>query len=108
MIEPTESENLEEIDKFCNALIKIKKEIDFVETGKFDKEDNPLKNAPKLPLLRALSPLRTLLTTHYSLVDFSSFSVNHEATRSPAARPLAAAASTGATWPPPSVCPPRK
>ena len=46
MIEPTESENLEEIDKFCNALIKIKKEIDFVETGKFDKEDNPLKNAP--------------------------------------------------------------
>ena len=46
MIEPTESENLEEIDKFCNALIKIKKEIDLVETGKFDKEDNPLKNAP--------------------------------------------------------------
>ena len=46
MIEPTESENLEEIDKFCNALIKIKKEIYFVETGKFDKEDNPLKNAP--------------------------------------------------------------
>ena len=46
MIEPTESENLEEIDKFCNALIKIRKEIDLVEAGKFDKEDNPLKNAP--------------------------------------------------------------
>ncbi|MDC1093190.1 aminomethyl-transferring glycine dehydrogenase [Pelagibacteraceae bacterium] len=46
MIEPTESENLEEIDKFCNALIKIKKEINLVENGKFDKEDNPLKNAP--------------------------------------------------------------
>jgi len=46
MIEPTESENLEEIDKFCNALIKIKKEINLVETGKFDKIDNPLKNAP--------------------------------------------------------------
>jgi glycine dehydrogenase len=46
MIEPTESENLEEIDKFCNALIKIKKEINLVESGKFDKEDNPLKNAP--------------------------------------------------------------
>jgi glycine dehydrogenase len=46
MIEPTESENLEEIDKFCNALIKIKKEISSVESGKFDKEDNPLKNAP--------------------------------------------------------------
>ena len=46
MIEPTESENLEEIDKFCNALIKIKKEINQVETSKFDKVDNPLKNAP--------------------------------------------------------------
>ena len=46
MIEPTESENLEEIDKFCNALIKIKKEINSVEKGQFDKEDNPLKNAP--------------------------------------------------------------
>jgi len=46
MIEPTESENLEEINKFCNALIKIKKEIDLVEAGKFDKVDNPLKNAP--------------------------------------------------------------
>ena len=46
MIEPTESENLEEIDKFWNALIKIKKEIDLVESSKFDKIDNPLKNAP--------------------------------------------------------------
>ena len=46
MIEPTESENLEEIDKFCNAFIKIKKEINLVEKGKFDKKDNPLKNAP--------------------------------------------------------------
>ena len=46
MIEPTESENLEEIDKFCNALIKIKKEINLVESSKFDKVDNPLKNAP--------------------------------------------------------------
>ena len=46
MIEPTESENLEEIDKFCNAFIKIKKEINLVESAKFDKIDNPLKNAP--------------------------------------------------------------
>ena len=46
MIEPTESENLEEIDKFCNALIKIKKEINAVEASKLDKLDNPLKNAP--------------------------------------------------------------
>ena len=46
MIEPTESENLEEIDRFCNAFISIKKEIDKVEQGEFDKIDNPLKNAP--------------------------------------------------------------
>ncbi|MGA0077486.1 MAG: aminomethyl-transferring glycine dehydrogenase [Pelagibacteraceae bacterium] len=46
MIEPTESENLEEIDRFCNALILIKKEIDKVTNSEFDKLDNPLKNAP--------------------------------------------------------------
>ena len=37
MIEPTESENLEEIDRFCNALLSIKDEIDKIETGKFEK-----------------------------------------------------------------------
>ena len=46
MIEPTESENLEEMNRFCNAFISIKKEIDKVEQGEFDKIDNPLKNAP--------------------------------------------------------------
>jgi glycine dehydrogenase len=46
MIEPTESENLEEINRFCGALIKIKQEIDLIDSGKFDLLDNPLKNAP--------------------------------------------------------------
>ena len=46
MIEPTESENLEEMDRFCAALLSIKKEIDKVEQGLSDKTDNPLKNAP--------------------------------------------------------------
>ena len=46
MIEPTESENLEEIDRFCDTLLNIKDEIDKIETGKFDKKDNPLINAP--------------------------------------------------------------
>jgi len=46
MIEPTESENLEEIDRFCNALLSIKDEIDKIESGKFEKKDNPLINAP--------------------------------------------------------------
>ncbi len=46
MIEPTESESLSEIDRFCETLIKIKEEIDKVKSGEFDKNDNPLKNAP--------------------------------------------------------------
>ena len=46
MIEPTESETLSELDRFCDTLIKIKQEIDLIKTGKFDKADNPIKNAP--------------------------------------------------------------
>lgn len=46
MIEPTESEGLQEIDRFCNTLKKIKEEIDKVESGEYDKVDNPIKNSP--------------------------------------------------------------
>jgi glycine dehydrogenase len=46
MIEPTESENKEELDRFCDALLGIREEIRAVEEGKSDKVDNPLKNAP--------------------------------------------------------------
>ena len=46
MIEPTESESLSEINRFCSSLIKIKEEINKVKNGEFDKVDNPLKNAP--------------------------------------------------------------
>ncbi|MGV8916231.1 MAG: aminomethyl-transferring glycine dehydrogenase [Pseudomonas sp.] len=46
MIEPTESESKEELDRFCEAMIKIREEIRAVEAGMLDKEDNPLKNAP--------------------------------------------------------------
>ncbi|MDC0333530.1 aminomethyl-transferring glycine dehydrogenase [Candidatus Pelagibacter sp.] len=46
MIEPTESEGLEEIDRFCNTLKKIKEEIDKVDSGEYDKVDNPIKNSP--------------------------------------------------------------
>ena len=46
MIEPTESESLSELDRFCDTLISIKSEIDMIKTGKFDKIDNPIKNAP--------------------------------------------------------------
>ena len=46
MIEPTESENLEEMNRFCEAFISIKNEIDKIETGKFEKKDNPIINSP--------------------------------------------------------------
>ena len=46
MIEPTESENVDEIDRFCDAMIAIKGEIDSVRTGEWPADDNPLVHAP--------------------------------------------------------------
>jgi glycine dehydrogenase len=71
MIEPTESENLAELDKFCDAFISIRKEVKMVQNGVFDKEDNPLKNAP------------------HTNLELSSDSWTHSYTREQAAFPLA-------------------
>src|SRR5690606_37620414 len=46
MIEPTESEPLDELDRFCDAMIKIREEIEAVATGMLAADDNPLVNAP--------------------------------------------------------------
>lgn len=46
MIEPTESEDKEELDRFCDAMIHIRQEIREIEEGKMDKKVNPLKMAP--------------------------------------------------------------
>ena len=46
MVEPTESESKEELDRFCDAMIAIRQEIAAIEAGEVDAEDNPLKNAP--------------------------------------------------------------
>ena len=46
MIEPTESESLAEIDRFCDAMLSIRGEIRAVEEERFDPINNPLKNAP--------------------------------------------------------------
>ncbi|MCE2741314.1 MAG: aminomethyl-transferring glycine dehydrogenase [Sphingobacteriales bacterium] len=46
MIEPTESEPKVELDRFCDAMIAIKKEVNAIENGMADKTDNVLKNAP--------------------------------------------------------------
>ncbi|MEV4438629.1 aminomethyl-transferring glycine dehydrogenase [Streptomyces sp. NPDC049577] len=46
MIEPTESEDLAELDRFCDAMIAIRAEIEKVGSGEWAKDDNPLRNAP--------------------------------------------------------------
>jgi glycine dehydrogenase len=46
MIEPTESEDLAELDRFCAAMIAIRQEITRIENGAYDPRDNPLRNAP--------------------------------------------------------------
>ena len=46
MVEPTESENRAELDRFCDAMIAIRQEIADVAAGKWPADDNPLKNAP--------------------------------------------------------------
>jgi len=46
MVEPTESETLQEIDRFIDAMIAIREEIRRIEAGEWPQDDNPLKNAP--------------------------------------------------------------
>ena len=46
MIEPTESEDLGELDRFCDAMIAIRAEIEKVASGEWPADDNPLRNAP--------------------------------------------------------------
>jgi glycine dehydrogenase len=46
MIEPTESESLAELERFCDAMIAIRAEVARVASGQYDTHDNPLKNAP--------------------------------------------------------------
>jgi glycine dehydrogenase len=46
MVEPTESEDLVELDRFCEAMIAIRGEIEKVGSGEWDAADNPLRNAP--------------------------------------------------------------
>jgi glycine dehydrogenase len=51
MVEPTESESLPELDRFCDAMISIYNEIQEIEKGILDKNDNPLKNAPHTAMM---------------------------------------------------------
>ena len=81
MIEPTESESLIEIDRFCNAMIAIRSEINKIEEGVWPKDDNPLINAPH--------PAEDLLSDHWE----------HAYTRAEAAYPLDELRSNK-YWPP--------
>ncbi len=62
MVEPTESETLEELDRFIEAMIAIREEIRQVEAGEWPREDNPLKNAPHC----ASSVMKSAWTHPYS------------------------------------------
>ena len=80
MIEPTESEDQGELDRFCDALIKIREEIRQVEEGTIDAHNNPLKNAPHT--LQAITG-----------------EWDHPYTREEAAYPLPWIAPRGKFWP---------
>jgi glycine dehydrogenase len=51
MVEPTESEDLAELDRFCDAMIEIRAEIDAVADGRWSRTDNPLSNAPHTAMM---------------------------------------------------------
>ncbi|MEH6610339.1 MAG: aminomethyl-transferring glycine dehydrogenase [Halioglobus sp.] len=70
MVEPTESESLAEIDRFCDALIIIRDEIRAVQAGELDEKDNPLSNAP------------------HTLADITANNWDHPYTREQAAFPV--------------------
>jgi glycine dehydrogenase len=53
MIEPTESESKAELDRFCDAMIAIRAEIQAVQDGRLDRQNNPLKRAPHTALALA-------------------------------------------------------
>jgi glycine dehydrogenase len=81
MVEPTESEPLAEIDRFCDAMIAIRSEIDAIAQGRMDRLDNPLRNAP------------------HTAVELLAESWAHPYTRAQAAYPLPALRAAK-YWPP--------
>ncbi|PSV15218.1 glycine dehydrogenase (aminomethyl-transferring) [Photobacterium kishitanii] len=72
MIEPTESEDLTELDRFCEAMIAIREEIDQVQTGEWPFDDNPLVNAPHTQV-----DLRTAEWMHCYSRDIACFPSIH-------------------------------
>ncbi|MEP1594080.1 MAG: glycine dehydrogenase (aminomethyl-transferring), partial [Halieaceae bacterium] len=81
MVEPTESESLAELDRFCDALITIRDEIRAVQDGALDATDNPLVNAP------------------HTLADITVNTWEHAYTREQAAYPVDSLRASK-YWPP--------
>ncbi len=81
MVEPTESESLEELDRFCDAMIAIRQEISAIERGEKDADDNVLRNAPHTAQMLLVS-------------DW-----HHDYSREEAAYPVSSL-RTGKYWPP--------
>jgi glycine dehydrogenase len=81
MVEPTESEDKAELDRFCDAMIAIRAEIAKIEDGTWPMEDNPLKNAP------------------HTQVEVVSSEWTHPYTREEAAFPAPYILERGKFWP---------
>merc|ERR1712232_789657 len=81
MIEPTESEDKGELDRFVNAMICIRAEIKKIESGEWPQDDNPLKNAP------------------HTQAEVCSSSWNHPYSREEAAFPVSSITTRGKYWP---------
>jgi glycine dehydrogenase len=82
MVEPTESEPLVELDRFCDAMIAIREEIRAVEQGRWPQDDNPLKHAP------------------HTAVSLLAADWTHPYSREQAAYPVAALKREGKYWSP--------
>ncbi len=82
MVEPTESESLEELDRFCDAMISIRHEISLIEQGEWDRDDNPLKHAP------------------HTALSIAADDWKHGYSREDAAYPVASLKTGGKYWPP--------
>lgn len=85
LIEPTESETLEELDRFCDAMIQIRKEAEDIITGKQPTDNNILKNAP-----HTISIIGSSEWTRYAAVFFPTFRCTNVACYSPYTREEAA------------------
>lgn len=76
MIEPTESESLAELDRFCEAMMMIREEIRALQDGQLDERDNPLKNAPHTAAMIADDQWRYPYTRQQAVYPMPALNMN--------------------------------